>query len=120
MDFPTFWPTVANDQFYPIILAILTAGRAHGFTDPYILPDNPVGSPPDNSSALPPSSYPLEAIAGADGAISNGVPLENVFDDLVATTRDRSPICMSSSLVSLKDLWIYQKLQSVPCGPVCK
>lgn len=105
---------------YPIIVAILAAGRTYGFTDPYILPENPIGLPPDNSSNLPPSSYPLEAIAGADGAASDGVPLEDVFDDLVATTRDRSPTCMSSILVAFEDLWIDHGLQLVPRGPVCK
>jgi len=101
LQFPFFWPAVANEQIYPNLVAILTAGRAYGFTDPYILPENPVGPLPGNHSDLP-RSYPLEAVAGADGAASNGVPLKKVFDDLVATTRDRSPTCMSSILVTFE------------------
>ena len=104
---------------YPVVVAILTAGRAYGFTDPYILPENPVELPPDDSSSLPPSSYPLEAIAGADGAQSDGVPLKSVFDDLVATTRDRTPTCASLIPVT-SDLWIDCGPQSVPCGLACE
>ena len=120
LTFPIDWPTVANEQAYPIFVAILAAGRVHGFTDPYVLPENPVGLPPDNSSDLAPSSYPLEAIGGADGALSNGVPLKKVFDDLVATTRDRTPTCMSSVLVILGGFVVDREPKSVPCGAVCK
>lgn len=119
IEFPFDWPSVANEQLYPTVVAILTAGRAYGFTDPYILPENPVEPPPVNSSSPPPSSYPLEAIAGADGVQSNGVPLKNVFDDLVATTRDRTPICTSLDLV-FSELWVDGGPQSVPYGPVCE
>jgi hypothetical protein len=64
---------------------------------------------PETSSDVP-SAYPLEAIGGADGAPSNDVPLKKVFDDLVATTRDRTPTCMSSILVTFEYLWIEQGL----------
>jgi hypothetical protein len=81
---------------YPVLVSILAAGRAHGLTDPYILPAaEPVGPLPNIPQRL---SYSLEAIVGADGAASNGVPLEKVFQDLVMTTRDRTPTCMSSIL----------------------
>ena len=97
----------------------MTAGRAYGFIDTYILPENPIESPPDNSSSLPPRTHSLEAIFGADGAASNGVPLEEVFDDIVAITRDRTPTCMSSIFTTFEDLWIDKGVQSVPCGPKC-
>lgn len=93
---PINWPTAANQQIYPTLVAILTAGRAYGFADPYILPENPVGPLPETPSGLSGSSYSIDAIAGADGAASDGAPLRNVFDDLVATTRDRTPTCKSS------------------------
>jgi len=109
-----------NEQAYPAIVAILTAGRAYGFTDPYILPENPVAPPPSSSSNIPPSSYRIEAIGGADGAASNGVPLGDVFDAIVATTRDRTPTCKSSVLVIFGGFVINREIKSVPCGPVCK
>ena len=37
---------------YPILVAILKAGRAYGFTDPYILPENPVGPLPEITLTL--------------------------------------------------------------------
>jgi len=119
LSFPEDWPVVANQFAYTAIVAILTAGRAHGFTDPYVLPENPVEPFPQNSSGLPPSSNSIEAIAGADGAASNGVPLKEVFDVIVATTRDITPTCMFLIFVTLEHLWIDQGLQLVPCGPDC-
>jgi hypothetical protein len=97
--FPAFWPTIANEQVYPTLVEILTAGRAHGFTDPYILSKNPIGPIPDLSLNC---SYSRDGIVGADGAASNGVPLKEVFQDLVATTRGRAPTRMSSILVASK------------------
>ena len=108
--FPADWPTIANQVAYPAIVAILTAGRAYGFTDPYILPENPVGSLPVNSTDPSPYSHSLEAITGADGAVSNGVPLKKVFDDLVATTRDVSPTCMFPIFVAFEDLLIDRRI----------
>ena len=81
---------------YPVLIAILKAGRAHGFTDPYILPEQPVGPLPNFPSSL---SYSLDAIVGADGAASNGVPLTDVFQQYVKTTRDHTPTCMSLTFV---------------------
>ena len=104
---PIVWQTLANHQIYTILIEILTAGRAHGFTDPYVLPKHFVGSPLDFTSSL---SYSTQAIAGADGALSNGVPLWKVFRDLVATTRDRTPTCTSSIPVTFKHHWIDQQL----------
>jgi len=52
LHFPFYWPKVANWVVYPNLVAILTVGRAYGFTDPYILPGNPVGSLPRNFSIL--------------------------------------------------------------------
>ena len=114
--FPGDWLEAVNQSVYPVITAILAAGRAHGFTDPYILPENPVGLPQNNSSGLRPRSYPVEAINGADGAASSGVPLKNVFDSIIAATSDRSPTCMSLICVTLEDLLIDQGFQSVLCG----
>ena len=74
---------------YPILVAILKAGRAYGFTDPYILPENPVGPLPEITLRL---SNP---IIGADAAKSNGVPMRDAFQNLVATARDITPTCMS-------------------------
>lgn len=91
--FPMDWQTFVNQQVYPKLVAILAAGRAHGFTDPYILPENPDRSLPETSSGPTGGSYSAEAVAGADGAASDGVPVEKVFDDLVATTRDRTHTC---------------------------
>jgi len=116
-----------NQFQYPNIAAILTAGRAYGFNDSYIIPENPVGSPqddpvgspPGNSSDPPPRSHSLEAMVGADGAGSNGVSLKKVFDQIVVTTRNRTPTCMSLIFVTLEDLWVDRGLQSVPCGPKC-
>jgi len=79
----------------------LTAGRAHGFTDPYVLPKTTV-APPPAVAADAPGSYPVEAISGADGVASNGVPLKKAFDDLVETTRDHAPTCMFPFLIGLK------------------
>ena len=76
---PEDWLAVANQQA-SVTVAILTAGRAYGFTDPYILPENPVGSLPDNSTDSSPSSYFVEAVAGAGGAVSNGVPSKVMFE----------------------------------------
>jgi len=73
---------------------------------------------PDNSSDLTPSSYLREAITGADSAVSNGVPLEKVFDDLVATTRDRAPTC-TSLIFLFEDRLVNRELKPVPCGPTC-
>lgn len=95
---------------YPILVAILTAGRAHGFTDPYILPESPVGPLPET---LLPLSYSIDAIVGADGAASNGVPLTDVFQQHVTATRDRTPTCMSSIRFTFKHIWIDQRLQLV-------
>ena len=99
--FPGDWPTFVNQQVYPVLVAILTAGRAYGFTDPYILPTNPVGSLPDTPSDVPASSS-TDAIAGADGALSNGVSMKKVFQDLVRTTRNRTPTC--TFLVTIEGL----------------
>lgn len=88
-----------NQQIYPALVAILAAGRAYNFTDPYILPENPVGSLPETPSDVPTTSS-VDAITGADGAQSDGVSLKVVFQDLVRTTRNRSPTCMSSSSLS--------------------
>jgi hypothetical protein len=54
------------------------------------------------NSTNAPSPYPVESIAGADGAASDGVALEKVFDDLIATTRDRTPTCGSRSRLLLE------------------
>jgi len=108
-----------NEQLYPNLVAILKAGRAYNFTDPYILPENFAGPPLVNSSVLPPNHHFMEAVAGADGAASDGVPLNEVFDDIVAATRDHAPTCVSSIFITLEDPWIDQGLQSVPCGPQC-
>ena len=117
--FPKYWQAISNQQFYPVILAILTAGRAHGFTDPYVLPEKPVGSLPGGSTDPPPITHSTDAIAGADGAVSNGVPLQKVFDDLVTTTRDRTPICTSPILVTVEDILADWGTQSVLYGPPC-
>ena len=117
--FPGDWPTFVNQQVYPALVAILTAGRAHNFADPYILPKNPVGSLPEIPSDVPTSSS-TDAIAGADGALSNGVSMKKVFQDLVRTTRNRTPTCMSLTLVTFEDLWINRQLQLVLYGPLCK
>ena len=98
---PSDWQALANNQMYSTLVAILKAGRAHGFTDPYILPKHPVGPPPELPLSL---SYSTQAIAGADAVLSNGVPLRKVFQDLVATTRDRTPTCTSSILITFKHL----------------
>jgi len=74
---------------YPILVAILKAGRAYGFTDPYILPENPVGPLPEITLRL------SDPIIGADAAKSNGVPMRDAFQNLVATARDITPTCMS-------------------------
>jgi len=106
--FPGDWPAVANQFAYPNFVTILKAGRAYGFTDPYSLPENPIELPPDDSSEPPPSAHPVEAIAGADGAASDGVSLVEVFDYIVATTKRHTPTCMSSIFATLEDLWIDQ------------
>ena len=113
------WQIFANQQLYPILAAMLTAGRTHGFTDSYALPKTPVGPPPATPSDNP-RSYPVEAIAGADGVSSNGIPMKKVFDNLVEATGNYAPTCMSSILVAFEDLWVDETPQSVPCGPVCK
>ena len=95
--FPANWPTFLNDQVYPTLVAILTAGRAYGFTDCYVLPENPIGLLPGPPTVQTTSS--ADAIAGADGVLSDGVPMEKVFHDLVQTTRDRTPTCSSSSIL---------------------
>jgi len=86
------WPTFVNQQVYPALVAILTAGRAYNFTDPYVLPENSAGSLPETPSDAPTSSS-ADAITGADGALSNGVSMKKVFQGVVQTTRDRSPTC---------------------------
>jgi hypothetical protein len=91
---------------------MLKAGRAHGFTDPYILPEHPVGPLPRPPSDL---SYSLDAIVGADGAASDGVPLTDVFQNHVKTTRDRTPTCMSSFSL-LNTFGLTRDFQSVRCG----
>lgn len=98
------WQAVANQQIYPTLTTLLTAGRAHGFTDPYVLPHTTVTPPPVTGSD-PPGSYPVEAISGADGVASNGVPLKSAFDDLVKTTRDHAPTCMSLDSRPFGDRW---------------
>ena len=108
---PTKWQTLANHQMYTILVEILTAGRAHGFTDPYILPKHLVGSPLEFTSSL---SYSTQAIAGADGALSNGVPLRRVFRDLVATTRDRTPTCTPSILPTFRHHGIDRSFSRCP------
>lgn len=115
--FPAAWQTITNEQMYPILTAILIAGRTHGFADSYTLPDKPVASPPEPLSSL---SYSIYAIIGADGAASNGVPLTDVFKDIVATTRDRTPTCMSLLFVTCKHFSIDQRFQLVRCGPLGK
>jgi len=113
--FPAAWQTSTNEQMYPILVAILTAGRAHGFADPYTLPDKPVASPPEPPSSL---SYSIYGIAGADGAASNGAPLEDVFKDIVATTRDRTPTCMSSIFATCKHLGLTKKFSWCGVDPL--
>ena len=113
------WQALANQQIYPTLSTLLTAGRAHGFTDPYVLPQTTV-TPPQATGSDPPRSYPVEAISGADGVASIGVPLKKAFDDLVETTRDHAPTCMYPNSSSFEDHWVDWVLQSVPCGPVCK
>jgi len=117
--FPEDWPAVANQFAYPNFVTILKASRAYGFTDPYILPENFVGPPQANSSVPPPRAHRMNAIPGADGAASDGVPLKEVFDDIVAATRDHIPTRVSSIFITLEDPWIDQGLQSVPSGPQC-
>ena len=117
--FPTNWPTFVNQQVYPALVAILTAGRAYNFTDPYVLPKNPVGILPGTPPDAPTSSS-TDAIAGADGVLSNGVSIKKVFQDLVRTTRNRTPTCMSSFLISFADHWIDRQPQLVLCGPPCE
>jgi len=87
LHFPTTWQQASNQEIYPVLVTILKAGRAHGFTDPYILPES-VGPLPDSSSS---SSYSLDAIIGADGAASDGVTLTEVFQYHVKTTRNVTP-----------------------------
>jgi hypothetical protein len=106
-----------NEQLYFVLVTILQAGRAQGFTDPYNLPQNPVPPIPEIDLG---TSYSRHAIVGADAAASNGVPLKEVFQAIVATTRDRTPTRMSSILVTFENLWIDQRLQSVLCGPLGK
>ena len=109
-----------NQQLYPALVAILTAGRAYGFTDPYILPENPVGPLPNTPPDAPTSSS-ADAIVGADGALSDGVPMAKVFRHIVATTREITLTCTSSIFVVCKDLRIdLAGFQSVPCGQLCK
>jgi len=87
-----------NQNVYFVLVTILQAGRAHGFTDPYTLPQNPVAPIPEINFNL---SYSRSAIVGADVAASNDVPLKDLFQGIVATTRDRTPACMSSILSHL-------------------
>lgn len=105
------WQALANQQLYPILAALLTAGRAHGFTDPYVLPQTPVAVPPATSSNLP-ANYPVEAITGADGVASNGVPLQKTFDDIVETTKNHAPTCMSPVYVTPQGLWLTEDSSS--------
>ncbi len=86
---------------------MLKAGRAHGFADPYILPEHPVGPLPRTPSDL---SYSFDAIIGADGAATDGVPLTDVFQYRVRTTRDRTPTCTYLILFTFKHPWINQRL----------
>jgi len=103
------WQAVANQQIYPTLATLLTAGRAHGFTDPYVLPQKPVAPLPATAPDAP-GSYPVEAISGADGVASNGVPLKKAFDDLVETTRDHAPTCKSSILSLFEGRWVDRGL----------
>jgi hypothetical protein len=88
-----------NEQLYFVLVTILQAGRDHGFTDPYTLPQNPVPPIPEIKFGL---SYSRAAIVGADA--SKDIPLKEIFQDIVATTRDRTPTCMSSIHVTFKNL----------------
>lgn len=111
--FPALWQAIANQAMYPVLVSILAAGRAHGLTDPYILPAaEPVGPLPNIPQRL---SYSLEAIVGADGAASNGVPLEKVFQDLVMTTRDRTPTfgAMWSGFAAVSK-WPVRSVEKLP------
>ena len=107
---PAYWPTFSNDQIYPALVAILLAGRAYNFTDPYILPENPVGSLPDTPTV--PTTSSADAIAGADGAVSDGVSVKMVFQDLVRTTRELTPTCSSSRSSSVLMIFGLTKVSS--------
>ena len=126
--FPEDWPKFVNQQVYPALVAILTAGRAYNFTDPYILPKNTVVPLPGTPSDVPTRSS-AEAITGADGTQSNGV-LMKVFEGIVRTTRNRSPTCMSSILVCILKIfgftgnssWCYvvpPVSDTLPLTPAC-
>ena len=81
-----------NQNVYFVLVTILQAGRAHGFTDTYTLPHDPLPPIPELNFGL---SYSHPAIVGADAAGSNDVPLKQMFHDLVAITRDRTPTRVS-------------------------
>jgi len=102
-----------NEQVYFVLVMILQAGRAHGFSDPYTLPQNPVAPITEINLGL---SYSRPAIVGADVSASKDVPSKEVFQNIIATTRDRTPTCMSLILITFIKPWIDQKRQLVLCG----
>ena len=104
--FPEDWPTFVNQQVYPALVAILTAGRAYNFADPYILPKASVAPPLEVPSDVPTSSS-ADAITGADGAQSNSVSTKEVFEAIVRTTRNRSPTCTSFILVCILKTFVF-------------
>ena len=96
-----------NDEVYPTLVNILQIAQAHNVTAPegrhYNVPSDNFPDPILQEFSSPESdltSYSQVAIAGADDFWDDNTTIKDIFDIIVETTRDVTPTCELSVIIS--------------------
>jgi hypothetical protein len=102
---PTAWSEIVNTVIYDGVALILQAAQALNIPPPeghkYNVPSGNI-SPNVTGDEPPPTltSYSQAAIAGADNFMDSDVTIKDVFDVIVSTTREVTPTCRFSTVLS--------------------
>ena len=101
---PEAWSQEVNTVLYAFVALVLQTAQALNVTAPgghmYNVPTGNFTSDPTGDAAPTLVSYSQVAITGADDFYDGGVTIKDVFDVIVNNTREVTPTCTFSALIS--------------------